>query len=58
MLVPERGNTSVELAELGGEDDVVSSGQTVQETGAVLACALNLGTDFGNCSHAWENECV
>ena len=51
MLVPERGNSSVELAELGGEDGVVSGGQTVQETGAVLACPLDLGTDFGKCSH-------
>ena len=51
MLVPERGNSSVELTKLGGEDDVVSGGQTVQEIGAVLACPLDLGTDFGKCSH-------
>jgi TolB protein len=51
MLVPERGNSSVELTELGGEDDVVSLGQTVQEIGALLACPLGLGTDFGKCSH-------
>jgi Tol biopolymer transport system component len=51
MLVPERSNASVELTELGGEDDVVSLGQTVQEIGALLACPLGLGTDFGKCSH-------
>jgi dipeptidyl aminopeptidase/acylaminoacyl peptidase len=51
MLVPERGNSSVELTELGGEDDVMSMGQTVQEIGALLACPLGLGTDFGKCSH-------
>jgi TolB protein len=51
MLVPERGDSSVELTELGGEDDVVSGGQTVQEIGALLACPLGLGTDFGKCSH-------
>jgi Tol biopolymer transport system component len=51
MLVPERGNSSVELAELGGEDDVMSSGQTVQESGALLAGTLDLGTDFSKCSH-------
>jgi hypothetical protein len=37
MLVPERGDSSVELAEPGGEDGVVSGGQTLQETGALLA---------------------
>ena len=51
MLVPERGNASVELSELGGEDDVVSGGQTVQESGAVLAGALDLGTDFSQLFH-------
>jgi hypothetical protein len=51
MLVPELGNPIVELAELGGEDDVVSCGQTVQEIGALLAGPLDLGTDFGKCSH-------
>ena len=51
MLVPERGNSSVELSELGGEDDVMSGGQTVQESGTLLAGALDLGTDFGKCSH-------
>jgi Tol biopolymer transport system component len=51
MLVPERSNASVELTELGGEDDVVSLGQTMQEIGALLACTLGLGTDFGKCSH-------
>jgi hypothetical protein len=29
----------------------VSGGQTVQEIGALLACSLDLGTDFGKCSH-------
>jgi hypothetical protein len=51
VFIPERGDTSVELTELGGEDDVVSVGQTVQESGAVLAGALDLRTDVGNCSH-------
>ena len=51
MLVPERGNSSVELTELGGEDDVMSMGQTVQEIGALLASPLGLGADFGKCSH-------
>lgn len=51
MLLPERGDSSVELTELGGEDDVVSGGQTVQELGALLAGALDLATDFGKCSH-------
>jgi hypothetical protein len=57
LVLPERGNSSVEPAKLGGEDDVVSLGQTVQEIGALLACPLDLGTDFGKCSHlAWKNE--
>jgi hypothetical protein len=51
VLVPERGNTIVELAELGGEDDVVSLGQTVQELGALLAGALDLGSDVLQCAH-------
>lgn len=51
VLLPELGNSIVELAELGGEDDVMSGGQTVQEVGALLACALDLLTDFGKCSH-------
>jgi hypothetical protein len=51
MLLPKRGDSSVELTELGGEDDVVSGGQTVQETDALLACTLDLVTDFGKCSH-------
>jgi Tol biopolymer transport system component len=51
VLVPERGNPCIELTELGGEDGVMSFGQTVQETGALLACPLDLGTDFGRCSH-------
>ena len=51
MLLPERGDSSVERTELGGEDDVVSGGLTVQELGARLACALDLATDFGKCSH-------
>jgi Tol biopolymer transport system component len=51
MLLPERGDASVELTELSGEDDVVSLGQTVQEIGALLACTLGLGADFGKCSH-------
>jgi hypothetical protein len=51
MLVPELGNSIVELTELGGEEDVVSGGQTVQEIGALLAGPLDLGTDFGKCSH-------
>jgi TolB protein len=56
VLVPERGDSGVELTELGGEDDVVSLGQTVQKSGAVLACALDLGTDFGKCSHVTDKR--
>jgi len=52
MLLPERGDTSVELTELGGEDDVMSGGQTVQEIGALLARTLDLATDFGKKCHA------
>ena len=52
MLVPEVGDTGVELAQLGGEDNVMSRGQTVQESGTLLACALDLATNFGKCSHA------
>jgi hypothetical protein len=51
VLLPELGNSIVEPAELGGEDDVVSGGQTVQEIGALLAGPLDLSTDFGKCSH-------
>lgn len=51
MLLPERGDPSIELTELGGEDGVMSGGQTVQESGAVLTYTLDLGTDFGICSH-------
>ena len=51
VLVPESGDASVELTELGGEDDVVSRGQTVQESGAVLAGALDLRTDLSNGFH-------
>lgn len=56
MLVPEVGDASVEFAQLGGEDGVMSRGQTVQESGALLACALDLATNFGKCSHAWTND--
>jgi hypothetical protein len=52
MLLPERGDSSVELTELGGEDGVMSGGQTMQEIGALLACPLDLATDFDRCSHA------
>ena len=52
MLLPERGDSSVELTELGGEDDVMSGGQTVQEIGALLARTLDLATDFGKNCHA------
>jgi hypothetical protein len=51
VLLPERFDSIVELTELGGEDGVVSVGQTVQEVGTLLACALDLRTDFGICSH-------
>jgi len=52
VLVPELGDSGVELAQLGGEDSVMSFGQTVQESGTLLACALDLATNFGKCSHA------
>jgi Tol biopolymer transport system component len=51
VLVPERSNPCIEFTELGGEDGIMSFGQAVQETGALLACPLDLGTDFGKCSH-------
>ena len=57
VLVPERGDSIVELAKLGGEDDVVSLGQTVQELGTLLAGALDLGTDVLQNAHVYENEC-
>ena len=56
MLVPKVGDASIELAQLGGEDNVMSIGQTVQENGTLLACALDLATNFGKCSHAWKND--
>ena len=56
VLVPEPSDPLVELLQLGGEDDVPSRGETVQESGAVLARALDLLTDFVECSHIWENE--
>lgn len=56
MLVPKVGDASIELAQLGGEDNVMSIGQTVQENGALLACAFDLATNFGKCSHAWKND--
>jgi hypothetical protein len=34
----------------------MSLGQTVQESGAVLAGALDLRTDVVNCLHVEENE--
>jgi hypothetical protein len=34
----------------------VSFGQTVQETGALLAGALDLGTDLTRCSHVIEEN--
>jgi hypothetical protein len=56
VLVPEGGNTSVELTELGGEDDVVSVRQTVEESGALLARALDLRTDLMQLAHVDEND--
>jgi hypothetical protein len=56
VLLPKRGDSIVELAELGGEDDVMSLGQTVQEIGSLLACLLDLGTDFSQCSHIRKND--
>src|SRR5215210_1063525 len=58
VLVPEASDPLVELLQLGGEDDVPSLGETVQESGAVLAHALDLVTDFRQCSHIWENDRV
>jgi hypothetical protein len=55
MLVPERGNAIVELTELGGEDNVVSGGQTMQESGTVLAGALDLVPDVSDGSHTYKN---
>jgi len=56
VFVPELRDAVVELAELGCEDGIVSTGQTVQESGALLARALDLATDLRQCSHTWENE--
>jgi hypothetical protein len=55
MLVPERGNVIVELTQLGGEDDVVSGGQTMQEIGTLLAGALDLVPDVTDGSHTYKN---
>jgi len=46
MLVPEIGDPGIKLTQLGGEDDVMSGGQTMQENGTVLACALDLATNI------------
>ena len=56
VLVPQLCDAGVELAELRGEDDVMSTGQTVQESGTVLAGALDLRTDVVDGFHAYENE--
>jgi len=56
VFVPELRDALVQLVELGCEDGVMSTGQTVQESGAVLACALDLATDFSQLSHIWEND--
>src|SRR5262245_15386645 len=56
VLVPQLCDAGVELAELRGEDDVMSMGQTVQEAGAVLAGALDLRTDVVDCFHTCDNE--
>ncbi len=56
VFVPELRDAVVELAELGCEDGIMSTGQTVQESGALLARALDLATDLRQCSHTWENE--
>jgi hypothetical protein len=46
MLVPEIGDPGIKLTQLGGEDDVMSTGQTMQESGTLLACALDLATNI------------
>jgi hypothetical protein len=56
LLVPQLGDALVERAELRGEDGVMSLGQTVQKSGAVLACALDLGTDVIDRFHTEKNE--
>jgi hypothetical protein len=56
MFIPKLRDAVVQLAELVGEDDVVSQGQTLQENGAVLAGALDLATDFLDRLHTFENE--
>ena len=56
MFVPERRDALVQLAELRCEDGVVSTGQAVQESGALLAGALDLATDVLKCAHTREND--
>src|SRR5215475_9636028 len=56
VLVPQLGDALVELVELRGEGCVMSVRQTVQESGAVLAGALDLGTDVFNRFHTDKNE--
>jgi hypothetical protein len=56
VFVPELRDPLVQLAELGCENGVMSTGQAVQENGAVLARALDLATDFSQISHIWEND--
>ena len=46
VFVPELRDAVVQLTELVCEDDVMSGGQTMQESGTVLACALDLATDL------------
>lgn len=56
VFIPQLGDAIVQLAELVGEDGVMSTGQTLQENGAVLAGALDLATDFLNRLHTPEND--
>ena len=56
MFVPELRDPDVQVAELGCEDGVMPARKAVQESGALLARALDLATDVLKCSHTWENE--
>jgi len=55
MFVPELRDSDVQLAELHCEDGVMTTGKAVQESGALLARALDLATDVLKCSHTREN---
>ena len=56
MFVPEFRDPNVQLTELRCEDGVMPAGEAVQESGTLLARALDLATDVLKCSHTREND--